>query len=516
MDIVLNSLTGEFIPKRLSVLSAKGRFVEIGKQGVWEPSQVASLKPNVSYFVFDLVQMIQQQPALIQSMLRQLMQQFQVGLLKPLPLKQFPLNRVVDAFRYMQQAKHIGKIVAYHSDRDLAVPPSLVRGDGTYLITGGLGDLGLLVAQWLVAQGAKYLVLVGRSSPSDAVSKGGLLRELQAGAKVVIAQADVADAEQIAQVLADVEKSLPMLQGVIHAAGLLDDGILQQQSWDRFERVMAPKVQGAWNLHVLTQNYPLDFFVMFSSVASLMGSAGQANYSAANAFLDALAYTRTCMGLPGLSINWGAWSQIGVAAKRQMNQIGSKGMGTITPQQGLAVLEQLLSLPIQVGVVPIDWSQWIRAAWPFLADFATESEEQPSVGTEFLQQLEAATKSDRRGFLVAYVRSQVIKVLGLNSLDSIDIQQGFSELGMDSLTSIELRNRLQTSLGYSLPSTLAFDYPTVAALTDYLAEALFSPASIMESLKDSENLDKSAAQMQQLSEAEAEALLLDELENLNY
>lgn len=360
--------------------------------------------------------------------------------------------------------------------------------------------------------------MVGRSSTSDTVSSA-LLRELeQAGAKIVIAQADVADAKQVAQVLADVEKSLPLLRGVVHAAGLLDDGILQQQSWERFERVMAPKVQGAWNLHVLTQNYPLDFFVMFSSVASLLGSAGQANYSAANAFLDALAYTRTRMGLPGLSINWGAWSQIGVAAKRQMRQFGSKGMGTITPQQGLAVLEQLLSQsPIQVGVVPIDWSQWIRTAWPFLADFITEiSEEQPSVGTEFFQQLEAATKSDRPELLVAHVRSQVVKVLGLNSSDSLDIQQGFSELGMDSLTSIELKNRLQSSLGCSLPSTLAFDYPTVATLTDYLAEALFSPASIVETLENSENQDKSAVEMQQLSKAEAEALLLDELENLNY
>ena len=528
VDIVLNSLAAEFIPKSLSVLSAKGRFVEIGKQGVWEPSQVAYLKPDVSYFVFDLVQLTQQQPTLIQLMLRQLIQQFQVGLLKPLPHKQFPMHRVVDAFRYMQQAKHIGKIVGCQPSEmsNLAVPPSLVRGDGTYVITGGLGDLGLLVAQWLVAQGAKYLVLVGRSSPKDTVSRGTppcvrMLRELeQAGAKVVIAQADVADAEQIAQVLADVEQSLPPLRGVVHAAGLLDDGILQQQSWERFERVMAPKVQGAWNLHVLTQNYPLDFFVMFSSVASLLGSAGQANYSAANAFLDALAYARTRMGLPGLSINWGAWSQIGVAAKRQMAPVGSKGMGTITPQQGLAVLEQLLSQPpIQVGVVSINWSQWIRSAtWPFLADFATEiSEEQPLVvKAEFLQQLEAATKSNRRELLVAHVRSQVIKVLGLNSLDSTDIQQGFSELGMDSLTSVELRNRLQSSLVVTLPSTLAFDYPTVAALADYLAEALFSPASIVESLEDTEDLDKSALQMQQLSEAEAEALLLDELENLNY
>lgn len=165
MDIILNSLAGEFIPKSLSVLSAKGRFVEIGKQGVWEPSQVAYLKPDVSYFVFDLVEMTQQQPASIQSMLRQLMQQFQVGSLKPLPHKQFPLNRVVDAFRYMQQAKHIGKIVGcQHSEiHDLAVPPSLVRGDGTYLITGGRSGRSRVTSSSMAGRTASKIPGIGRA-----------------------------------------------------------------------------------------------------------------------------------------------------------------------------------------------------------------------------------------------------------------------------------------------------------------------------------------------------------------
>ncbi len=296
VDIVLNCLTGKFIPKSISVLADTGRFVEIGKLGIWQAIQVKQLKPNAAYFNFDLLQVTQQQPDLIASMLRQLIEKFKIGELQPLPCKLFPVERVVDAFRYMQQAKHIGKIaIAYHS-------PS-VRSDGTYLITGGLGDLGLLVAKLLAAKGAKHLVLVGRNQPTSVVIEH--LKAQFADINVLVAQVDIASNAQLAQVLTDIE-SLPPLRGVFHAAGILDDGILQQQTWERFEKVLAPKVQGAWNLHVLTRNYPLDFFIMFSSVASLFGSAGQANYAAANSFLDALAHTRKQKGQVALSINWGA------------------------------------------------------------------------------------------------------------------------------------------------------------------------------------------------------------------
>jgi len=341
VDIVLNCLTGEFIPKSLSVLADIGRFVEIGKLGIWETTQVEQLKPNATYFVFDLLQVTQQQPDLIAAMLRQLMQKFKVGALKPLPCKLFPAERVVDAFRYMQQAKHIGKIAIAHHCQNTHTSP--IRSDGTYLITGGLGDLGLLVAKFLVDKGAKNLVLVGRNQPTENIKEQ--LKTQLFDVNVIVAQADVANTCQLAQVLADIE-TLPPLRGVIHAAGFLDDGILQQQTWERFEKVLAPKVQGAWNLHVLTRNYPLDFFVMFSSVASLLGSAGQANYAAANGFLDALAHTRAQNGQTALSINWGAWRGLGLAAKRDLEQqLQSKGMGTINPQQGLEVLEQLLSYP---------------------------------------------------------------------------------------------------------------------------------------------------------------------------
>ena len=179
-----------------------------------------------------------------------------------------------------------------------------MRADGSYLITGGMGGLGLRVAHWLVEKGARHLILMGRQGATAAIALQ--IQELeQAGAIVTPLCADVSDESQMRTVLGDLAIAAPPLLGIIHAAGVLEDGVLQQQTWERFRRVMAPKVQGAWNLHVFTQNQSLDFFVLFSSSASILGAAGQANYGAANAFLDALATYRRSQGLPGLSINWG-------------------------------------------------------------------------------------------------------------------------------------------------------------------------------------------------------------------
>nr|AXN93586.1 PuwB [Cylindrospermum alatosporum CCALA 994] len=478
VNIVLNSLTSdEFIAKSLSVLSSQGRFVEIAKRGVLDTEEMLAVRSDIAYFLVDLVLVCQQQPALIQSMLRHLMPQFAAGKLKPLPQTVFPIQNVVDAFRYMQQAKHIGKIV-------VTQPAELtLRSDRTYLITGGMGGLGLLIARWMVENGAKHLVLLGRSAVSESAIE--TLEVLQnQGAEVMVVQADVTDVAQMTQVIAEIERSHFPLRGVIHAVGVLDDGVLQQQTWERFARVMAPKVEGAWHLHQLTQNLPLDFFVLFSSVASLFGSPGQANHAAANGFLDALAAYRQQQGLPGLSINWGVVADIGAAAKRQADGwVKTKGMGTISPSQVLEILAQQLQTPTaaQVGVVPVDWSKFIAQStpWSFFSDFqhSDDSQEQPSQNSELRQQLEVIPKNEQRAYLTNYLCTQVAKVLGLNSSTSIDIQQGFFDLGMDSLTSVELRNRLQTSLGCSLPSTLTFKYPTVAALVDYLAVEVLALAS---------------------------------------
>ncbi|MCV3216967.1 SDR family NAD(P)-dependent oxidoreductase [Plectonema radiosum NIES-515] len=498
VDIVLNSLSGEFIEQSFAVLAVGGRFVELGKMGIWDHQKVAQCRPDVAYYSFDLGDVFNLDPELITKMLAQVSDWLADGKIKPLPHKVFPAGDATEAFRYMQRAKHIGKVVlAFNSQTK-----QLIRGDSTYLVTGGLGGLGLLVARFLVEHGAKHLVLVGRSA-AETTAKNQLKELEQLGSQVVVVQADVSNREQMARAIADLTSSLPPLRGIVHAAGILDDGILQQLTWERFTRVMAPKVIGVWNLHTLTKDQPLEFLVFFSSASSLLGSAGQANYAAANAFLDALASYRRGQGLPALSINWGAWSEAGMADRLQITkQLHQKGEGYITPQQGLQVLEQLLKEQSrhelsQVGVLPINWPKFlesieqgkVQATLPFFADFTkafvsksaqvllpgeviASSNRNQVHGYKFRQLLENSSAEKRVELLRDYVCTQVAEVLELSSPKQVELTQRFIEIGLDSLMTMELRSRLQANLGCTLPSTLVFDYPTVELLVDYLYQEI--------------------------------------------
>ncbi len=370
VDVILNALTGEFIPKGLSILRAGGRFLEIGKRDIWSDEDVTRAHPHVLYLPYDLGDVWRDAPALVRPMLQELMTSIQLGRLKPLPSQSFPLEQAASAFRFMAQAKHIGKIVVTQEPgtpaaarrteaRHSALP---LQPNATYLVTGGLGALGLQVARWLVERGARHVVLAGRHDPSPA-ARQAIERLQHSGAQVMAAQADISEAEQVRALLAAIEQTMPPLRGIVHAAGVLDDGVLLQQNRERFETVMAPKIWGAWLLHDLTRDLPLDFFVLYSSAAALFGSAGQGNYAAANAFLDALAHQRRAEGLPALSINWGAWAEAGMAATVDHNrrQWTQRGFGLIAPDQGIQALGQALRLGIpQVAVLPIDWPQLLQ------------------------------------------------------------------------------------------------------------------------------------------------------------
>ena len=478
VDIVLNSLGGEFIPQSLSLLKENGRFLEIGKVGVWNQEQVGQVKPNASYFLIDMVELTLQEPNLVQSMLHKLVSHFASQDLQPLPYKTFPLENSIKAFRYMQQGKHIGKIV-------ITGEKEQVRENATYLITGGLGGLGLLIADWLIDRGAKHLVLVSRSQV-----KGEKIQQIEAletqGAEIVVASGDVSQQEQLVGLIKYIDEDMPPLRGVIHAAGVLADGVLENIDWEQFTIPLAAKIQGAWNLHSLTLEQELDWFVLFSSAASLLGSPGQANHCSANSFLDSLAHYRQSIGLPALSINWGAWAQIGAAAKRQ-RETGSnfQGVETINPSSGIAIWEQLLrGNTTQVGVVPINWSKFLTKIQdkPFFSEFLTTS---PLVrgdrggleargDSNVIGKLKVIPISEHFSLIEDYIRSQVSQVLGFAPTD-LDVNKGFFDLGMDSLTSVELKNRLQTGFNLSLPSTLAFDYPTIKALAGYLTKQVNPP-----------------------------------------
>ncbi|MGE3808978.1 MAG: beta-ketoacyl reductase [Gemmataceae bacterium] len=355
---------------------------------------------------------------------------------------------------------------------------------GTHLIAGGLGDLGLLTAQWLAGRGARHFILVGRKPPSEK-AREVVARLKELGARVLVAAADISVKAQLGSVLEQASGTLPPIRGVIHAAGELEDGVLLNQTSERFERVLAAKVAGSWNLHQQTRASTLDYFVVYSSAASLLGSPGQSNHAAANTFEDALAHYRHARGLPALSINWGVWSEIGAAVRRGVpDRNATRGMGTIDPRSGLQVLERLFGqrAAAQIGVLPADWPKFLRqGVVPAFLSRLTDSDRRnaPRAARErtgaFSARLRTHSPAERREALVNYVQQQVARVLGMETQNLPDRQKGFFDLGMDSLMSVELRNRLQAELGSDLGmvATTVFDYPTATALGYFLDEKLF-------------------------------------------
>jgi len=314
-----------------------------------------------------------------------------------------------------------------------------------------------------------------------------------AGAQVQAMQADLADPSAVARVLAAIDPAAP-LRGIVHSAGLLEDGALLQQDWPRFVRPLGPKVDGSWALHAQTAHLRLDFFVLFSSMASVLGSAGQGNHAAANAFMDALAGARRAAGMPALSISWGAWSVVGAAAQRRVDtRIDAQGIDPIAPARGLELLESLMSSAgaPHVAVFPVRWTTFLtqpQAASPMLDELralqradvraaATTATADAAPGNDWLVRLAQAGPAKRHELLLSFVGEQVARVIDAASANAIDPRQALNELGLDSLMAVELRNRLGSGLALrrSLPATLVFDHPTMEALARYLEQTVAPP-----------------------------------------
>jgi acyl transferase domain-containing protein/acyl carrier protein len=535
VDIVLNSLADDFIPASLSVLSDHGCFLEIGKRGVWTNEQVAELDSTLRYFLYDLSEAMGPDSDFFATTMTWLAAGFGSGALRPLPLRTFPLAQAADAFRFMAQAKHTGKIVITQDRRDAAAGAA-IRPDSTYLVTGGLGGLGLAVSRWMVERGATNLVLMGRSEPS-AEARAAIHQLEAAGAKLVVHLGDIGAKADVAAVVRRIAAEMPPLRGVVHAAGVLDDGMLLQQSWPRFETVMRPKVRGTWLLHEETRNLPLDFFVLFSTGSALLGSAGQGNYSAANAFLDGIAHYRRALGLAATTINWGAWSDVGMAAalgepgRRRWRELG---LDLISPAEGIHALERILGEDVvQVAVLPFDWARFVqrseRVVRPILARVAVghaPPQHDVAAGSRgsLLRQLDESPPEARFEILRQHLEERVRHVLRLDSTLALDPGLGLSDLGMDSLMAVELSNHLQSSLGRSLPSTLAFEHPTLAALAQHLASEVLALGVSADSNDEIDAAHRSTAPadavrvtaIATLSDGEVEAALLEELERAGY
>jgi acyl transferase domain-containing protein/NADPH-dependent curcumin reductase CurA len=503
VDLVLNSLAGDFIDEGFDILAKRGRFIEIGKTGIWSHERVAALGKSLRYHVVDLGIVMQEEPERIQPQLLKLASAIERGSLHPLPSHVFDFDDAAPAFRFMAQAKHIGKIVLRHP------APLRISADGTYLVTGGLGALGLHVSRWLVEHGARNLLLIGRNSPSpEAASALSELRD--AGTRVEVRVADVSDRAQLETVFKEIDAAMPPLRGIVHSAGVLDDGVLTQQTWSRFERVMAPKVAGAWNLHELTRHAPLDFFLLFSSMASLTGSPGQSGYAAGNAFLDAFAHYRRARGLAALSINWGAWPDAGMAAN-----VETQGRRRVLPAiRPMAEQDCLSCLKLaaaqssaQLAIADVDWSRWENPT-RLLSSLVRHAPVAAAVAAQhgILERLSNAPASNRRKVLLEYLREEALEVLGLGKSHFIDERQPLVRMGLDSLMAVEFRNRLVASLKRPLTATLLFDYPNLGRLTDYLEER-----SATQQTAPTETKDSYAETLDSLTDSQAEELLKEEL-----
>ncbi|MDE0717467.1 MAG: SDR family NAD(P)-dependent oxidoreductase, partial [Rhodospirillaceae bacterium] len=452
-----------------------GRFVELGARDIWSEAAMAAARPDVAYSVLRLDVLKESDPARPGAALGSVMDRLAAGELSPLPRSSWPLAEAAPAMAFMRSARHIGKIV-------LTMPP-LTRGrlreDRTYLVTGGLGGIGCAVAGQLADRGAKTIVLNGRRPPDPAVEDA--IRALEArGVTVRVELADMTDGAAVDAMLARMDAELPPLAGVIHSVGVLSDGALGNQSWERFEQVLWPKILGAWHLHRATEDRDLDLFILFSSVVGILGSAGQANHASANAYLDRLAAHRRAQGLPGQAIAWGAWSGVGEAEEQRdriEEHLAARGVRWVTPQQGLRAFDQLVSQDLTAGAVTaVDWSVYAEsfgASPALLEDLLTRTpaEAEPAAvapENDLLSRLRAAPAGEREDVLASFLREELQAVLRLSSPPSPTAR--FFDLGMDSLMAVELRNRLNRGLDgvYTASNTVMFDYPHTAALARFL------------------------------------------------
>eukprot|EP01105_Mastigella_eilhardi_P026936 TRINITY_DN79_c0_g1_i2.p1 TRINITY_DN79_c0_g1~~TRINITY_DN79_c0_g1_i2.p1 ORF type:complete len:3211 (-),score=827.00 TRINITY_DN79_c0_g1_i2:42-9635(-) len=490
VDIVLNSLTGDFIEKSMSVVTKNGHFLEIGRTNIWSKEQVVAYgRGDIHYSVVDLGVLRRQQPVEVKQLLGEILESIASGVVRPIHKEVYPLGSLVQAMRVMQKSEHVGKLII---TAPLNRPVVSAEKQATYLITGGLGGLGLVFTRWLVEKGAKHVVLTGRRAPSKEVEAeiAKVAGSVSPPANIVAMAADVANMEQISAVFDNVVSKLhwPRIRGVIHAAGVLDDAALGNQDKAKLKKVYSPKVLGAWNLHRITSeggaDSHVDMFVVFSSVASLFSSSGQLNYASANGFMDGLVRHRHAAGLAALAVHWGPWAEVGMATSAVVQRIVQQsGLSMLPPKDGIHALDILLQrqhvFP-EMAVCGVTWDRYLSKLarkTGFYAHFrkylvasqakaaASTTEEASSLKAMLMKQ--GAEEAKRT--LQATVTSVICSIL---NVESVVADEPLTDAGMDSLMAVELRNALQPHVTVSLPATLAYDYPSIRAITDYLVSAM--------------------------------------------
>jgi acyl transferase domain-containing protein/acyl carrier protein len=533
VDVVLNAMSGEALRKSFALLAPYGRFVEIGKKDIAENSglPMETFNRNVSFSAIDLDRIFQDRVRLAQHLFETTSRGFEEGHFRALPTTVFPAAEAENAFRYMAQSKHIGKVVIDFSPQAVQALPAtgtrtLIRAGATYLVTGGTRGFGIEIAKWLVNQGASHLVLLSRSGgDGEEVKQAVLVMESQ-GVHVLTAAVDVSDANQLTSVLQEVKSSMPPLRGVIHGAMVLDDGLLAGLTDERLNQVMAPKILGALHLHLATRDIPLDFFVMLSSVSSLVGNVGQGNYAAANAFLDGFAEYRRRRGLPAVTINWGALAEVGVAARNtQVEQVlNAAGLRSMHVDHALHALGEAIRLNApQIGIFQVDWGRW-RATHPagvsailFESLYAEYEETSDASGLDprqqFLHRLAVLDAQARQGYMQVLLAEELARVLQM-PVSKIDVHQNVMTLGIDSLMAVELQTALQGKFALQLSAMELTRGLSVAQLATRLLAGIASDLEAFSSVKavSEQTLDAMLeAEMAGVSDADFEQMVKEVL-----
>jgi phthiocerol/phenolphthiocerol synthesis type-I polyketide synthase C len=488
VDVVLNSLTGAAIPLGLDVLAEDGRFIEVGKLDIYADRSIGlgAFRRSITLASLDLAGLMDRRPQRFHKLLAAAWEQVCTGAIAPLPVTEYPMVQAAEALREMSRGAHIGKFVLTDPGSVVGVVPEplrdgQLRGDSSYLITGGLGALGLSLAELLAERGAGDLVLVGRSAPNDqAAQRIEALRA--AGTTVHTHQSDISDANAVSELLEGIRQYGRPLRGIVHAAGLLDDATIANVTATQLRRVLAPKIAGALNLDAASAEDSLDFFVTFSSAAALVGNTGQAAYAAANAAMDSLVTARRRRGLAGLSVQWGPFAEIGLAAEddNRGSRLSERGMGSFTVDEAWpALLELLDSRAEVVGYLPLNLRQWFEAypetaaqpSWSTLRQASLTGETTASGTNDFVASLQNSPEPERLELVQAMVNQLVGRVLRLDP-KTVDHETPFKALGLDSLMGLELRNRLEATFALRLSPTLLWTYGSTKALSGQLCQRL--------------------------------------------
>lgn len=521
IDVVLNSLSGEAINRNLRILKPFGRFLELGKRDFYEntPIGLRPFRNNISYFGIDADQLMGERPDLTATLFQQIMALFAEGIFHPLPYQTFEADQIVDAFRYMQQSRQIGKIVVTYRNgitnaqrTDKPVPARLeLPEDATFLVTGGLSGFGLKTAEWLAEKGTRNLVLISRSGPVSEEARDTIARLEKSGVTIHAAACDVTDRAALAALLEEVAGSLPPLKGVVHAAMVVDDGLVRSLDQNQVRRVLAPKILGALYLHELTLAMSLDYFILYSSGTTLFGNPGQGNYVAANTWLEALAALRQAAGLPVTCAGWGAIDDVGFLARNtEIKEALTSRMGgaALNSSVALDALETLLLAKRSgLGVLKLDWkalSRFLpRAATPKFCELARLSGDNTAreENAVDIQQLIADLSDEEiMATVIGMLKQEVAEVLRI-APEKIREDRLLQDMGLDSLMGVELAVALEARFGVKLPIMTLSDSPTITKLAQRLVLQLRGNKDPQES-NDSQQIVDQVRQVVSLHGAE--------------